>query len=363
MLITTDEESTSDDAVVALSVDGQGTEDELAGSLKSGEETTNEVGAHEDLSELLWVSEGNSPQAVLASWVVLPEPWEGTGAGILVGVLALPVIQDEGWAAEKLQWVLGWLLLLDWLLNWLRGLWSWLLNLWSSWLWLLLWWSVLDSLGNELWLSCNSLEGWEVGDESVPTGEVGVLGAEVSTEDELVTTAGDGGNEEIGSGDSLTNQEGLGQKVGIQDADELLNISLSGIDVLLVVGILSDEWAEPGTELWQQSGVGEGHPLEDQGVVLLGLAQEGGLLVLGSDCKVFLSDSVDSGEVCQGFLQKTVMAMVSERVNPLAPTKVGTCPRGLISRYSGLTSAPTVVLTISRSTVGSKQVSKTEQTK
>src|SRR5690606_18479561 len=48
--------------------------------------------------------------------------------------------------------------------------------------------------------------------------------------------------------------------------------------------------------------------------------------------------------------QKTVIAMVSERVNPLAPTKVGTCPRGLMARYSGLTSLPTVVSTVSMST-------------
>lgn len=37
-------------------------------------------------------------------------------------------------------------------------------------------------------------------------------------------------------------------------------------------------------------GVGEGHPAEDAGVVLLGLAKKGGLLVLGGDCAKSLVD-------------------------------------------------------------------------
>jgi len=38
-------------------------------------------------------------------------------------------------------------------------------------------------------------------------------------------------------------------------------------------------------------GVGEGHPAEDAGVVLLGLAKKGGLLVLGGDCAKSLADA------------------------------------------------------------------------
>ena len=53
--------------------------------------------------------------------------------------------------------------------------------------------------------------------------------------------------------------------------------------VLLVEGVAANERTEPAAEVREELGVGEGHPAEDGGVVLLGLAEEGGLLVLGGD--------------------------------------------------------------------------------
>jgi hypothetical protein len=61
------------------------------------------------------------------------------------------------------------------------------------------------------------------------------------------------------------------------------------LDVLLVVGVLSDQWAESTTELGKQLSVGEREPSEDGSVVLLGLAEEGGLLVLRSDYYAILA--------------------------------------------------------------------------
>ena len=55
-------------------------------------------------------------------------------------------------------------------------------------------------------------------------------------------------------------------------------------DDLFVIGVSADEGAEGGREGGGDLVVGEGHPADDAGVVLLGFAKEGGLLVLGCDC-------------------------------------------------------------------------------
>jgi hypothetical protein len=105
--LSTDKESTGDNAVVCLSVNGKSSEKVLAGSLKSVEETTNEVGCHKDERKLVVVLVINLPERVLFWLIVLPEPRKGDRSGLLVGVLPLPVIESEGSLGEKVKGVLG----------------------------------------------------------------------------------------------------------------------------------------------------------------------------------------------------------------------------------------------------------------
>ena len=61
---TTGDEDTSDDRVVALAEDTNGTEDVFTGSLETVEEATDLVGGHEGLGQLLVVLEVNSPDGI-----------------------------------------------------------------------------------------------------------------------------------------------------------------------------------------------------------------------------------------------------------------------------------------------------------
>lgn len=65
--------------------------------------------------------------------------------------------------------------------------------------------------------------------------------------------------------------------------DSLESGGLSIFDGLLVVRCEALDWAVPPTKIWEDFLVGEGEPLEDGGIVLLGLAEERRLLVLGCD--------------------------------------------------------------------------------
>jgi len=71
--------------------------------------------------------------------------------------------------------------------------------------------------------------------------------------------------------------------VVFEDLHGLIGGLLAVIDVLLVVGVATGQRAEPATQTEKDLGVGERDPAEDGGVVLLGLAEEGRLLVLGRD--------------------------------------------------------------------------------
>lgn len=157
-------------------------EDVLAGTLKTGEKTANEVRAHEGECELVVVLVVNLPEGVLLGVVVLPEPGEGLLAGLGVGVLALPVVEGKLGTSESLKGVLGLgglsngLILLILLLGGLGG---------SSLggLGLLLGGSVLDGLINELEFTNNGLVDLLVDDQVEPTGEVDVVGTELLVED------------------------------------------------------------------------------------------------------------------------------------------------------------------------------------
>ena len=285
-VLAADDESSLDDGVVGSSVDGSASEDVLAGSLKTGEEAADQVGGHEGLGELIVVLVVNGPDGVVLWVVVLPEPLEGNWS-LLVGVLALPLIKWDSWLWKSLAWVLGLWCLDNWLLLLLNGLWLW----GSLWGWgllglNLLWSNVLeDWLINEVELASNSGVDWLVVDGLVPAGGVWVGLAPLLVEEELEATGDDTGSEEIGKGDALSSEVGVVTKVSLDDGDGLEGLGLVLLDGLLVVWLAALEWTEPSSKWREDLGVEVRHPLQDGGVVLLGLSEEGGLLVLGGDCK------------------------------------------------------------------------------
>jgi hypothetical protein len=287
-LLTTDEEGTTNDGIVGGSVDGSSTEDVLAGALKTGEETADEVGGHEGHGELVVVLVVHSPERVLLEVDVLPEPGKGNLAGLLVGVLALEVVKSKGGAAESLDGVLGLggsgsLILVVVLggsslgLGGLLGL----LSLGGS---LLLGGLVGDGLLNELELLGDVRVDGLVGDGGEPTGDVGVVAAPLLVEEVLEATGDDAGGEDVGKSEALTNEVGVGEEVVLEGTDGLGGGLLGILDGLFVVGVTANQRAEPATEGGEDLSVGKGHPSEDGSVVLLGLAEESGLLVLGGDC-------------------------------------------------------------------------------
>lgn len=276
-VLAADQEDTLDDTVVVGTVDGLGTEEVLAGSLKTGVETTDQVVGHEGKLQLVVVLVVNGPEGVLLGLVVLPEPGQSNGAGVLVGVLALPLVKDELGAAKSLKGVLGLLLLSGLGLSGGSGSGGSLL----LGLLLLLGGSVLDALLDEDGVLEDSLEGGLVDDGLVPAGDGNVLVTELLVQDGSEGTGEESGSEVISQGDALANKEGVGSEVGVENASVLQSSLGSILDVLLVVAVKTQQRAEPGTEAGEELGVGEGQPTKDGSVVLLGLTQEGGLLVLG----------------------------------------------------------------------------------
>lgn len=275
--LAADHEGTVDDTVVVGTVDGLGTEEVLAGSLKTGLEATDQVVGHEGELELVVVLVVDLPEGVLIGLEVGPEPGHGNGARLLVGELALPVIKDESGLAKSLKGVLR-----------LGGL-SGGLSSGSGGsglrLLLLLGGSVLDHLLSELGVGEDSLESILVDDGVVPTGGSGVGLAPSAVKDSGEGTGEESGREDISQGDTLTNEVGVGSEVLLKDSNSVVSDLGSFIDGLLVVALKAEQGAVPGTELGQNLSVHEGHPAEDGSVVLLGLAEESGLLVLGGDCE------------------------------------------------------------------------------
>lgn len=316
-LLATDNEGTLDDGVVGLAEDGTGTEDVLAAALETSEEATDLVVAHEGHGELVVVKEVHAPDGELVELAVLPEPGKGVFTGLVVGVLALPVdllacvefdrlhimnipvVKNESGLAKELERVLGLrgsrsgLLLLLLLSSGLDlGLRGSLRGLRSSGLLLLLLLLVLrarrglvvESLLGEDGVLDNGRVDVLGNDGAEPTGDVGVLGAPLGVPEELEAAGDDAGDEEVGKGEALADEVGVDKEVVLKDLD----VGLGGlevlIDALLVVGVTADQGTERGAKGREDLGVGEGHPAEDAGVVLLGLAEESGLLVLGGDC-------------------------------------------------------------------------------
>ena len=239
-LLSADEESTLDDGVVGLAVYGAGTEKVLAAALETGEETTytcqllsqilgsrrhtNQVGGHEGESQLIVVLVVNLVEGVLLEVDVLPEPGKGDLAGLLVGVLALPVVEDECSTGQRLEGVLGLggrcslLLLLGLRSLGLRGGLRLLLLLLTT---LLLGRNVLQCLGDELELASDSGVAGLVADGLVPTGDVGVRVTPLLVEEVLEATGDDAGDEEVGEGEALADEVGVCKEVLFKDVDSL----------------------------------------------------------------------------------------------------------------------------------------------
>lgn len=280
-LLAADQEDTTDDVVVVGTVNGLSTEEVLARSLQTSVETTDQVVGHEGELKLVVVLVVNAPQRVLVGLVVLPEPGKGNRAGVLVGVRALPVIEDESGLAESLKGVLG-----------LGGGLVLLLSRSGSsgsggslllGLLLLLGGSVGDGLLSEDGVLNNSLEERLVDNGLVPSGDGNVLGAPLLVQDESESAGQETGSVDISEGDTLANEVGVLGEVSLENGD-VLQGNLGGLlNILLVVGVLADQGAVPSTEAGQELRVGIGQPAEDGSIVLLGLAQEGGLLVLGGN--------------------------------------------------------------------------------
>lgn len=74
------------------------------------------------------------------------------------------------------------------------------------------------------------------------------------------------------------------KEVFIEDRHGFEGTFASFVNVLFVVRIAAYEWAEPASKGWEDFGVGEGHPADDGGIILLGLAEKAGFLVLRRDC-------------------------------------------------------------------------------
>ena len=69
----------------------------------------------------------------------------------------------------------------------------------------------------------------------------------------------------------------------IEDRHGFKGVFAGFVNVLFVVRVAADEWAEPASEGWENLMVGEGHPADDGGVILLGFAEKAGFLILRRD--------------------------------------------------------------------------------
>ena len=97
-VLTSTDEGTGDDGVVGLSTDTNGTEEVLSGSLQSVEESTDLVGGHEDLGQLVVVLEVDSPDG--ESLRVEP--------GISIAIHKQCVIRTSRRTTSKHPWCPSW---------------------------------------------------------------------------------------------------------------------------------------------------------------------------------------------------------------------------------------------------------------
>jgi hypothetical protein len=112
----------------------------------------------------------------------------------------------------------------------------------------------------------------------------GVLCAPGPIQKEHEAAGDDADDEEIGEGEMVADEIGVDAEVVLHDLEALQRGIHALLDFLLVEGPAADERVEPAAERGEDLGVGEGHPPQDGGVVLLRVAEERGPLVLRRDC-------------------------------------------------------------------------------
>lgn len=113
-LRSTEQPDTAEVPVARGSIKVHGSKGILVELLESLEVSTNKVVDHEDLSGQLAVVFVGGPEEGVSSRVeVAVEPGEGLGAGVLVGVHTLPLIEDERALGEEVEGVLLLLLLVN----------------------------------------------------------------------------------------------------------------------------------------------------------------------------------------------------------------------------------------------------------
>lgn len=279
VLLATDDESTLDDGVVVLSVNGSRSEDVLAGGFQAGVEATDEVVGHESQSKLIVVLVVNAPDGVVLEGNSSPEVAEGFLL-IVVGEVALEVIKSVSGLGEKVARVLG----LGgsgsglFLSSGGRGGLSSLSGLGS-----------LGLLGGDvgqgrlvkvLKLGGNGGVDGLVDNGVEPTGDVGELLAPLRAEEVLETTGGDSSGEEISEGDAVTNEVGVAEEVVLDNLEGLESLLGGIINGLLVIWVTADKRAEPAAQRAKDLVVEVGQPSENGGIaeggaVSISLAKRG----------------------------------------------------------------------------------------
>lgn len=286
VVLTTNHEDTVDKAVALDTVHGLSAEEVLAGSLKTSVETTDQVVDHEHhglLVEIWVVVVVDLPEGVLLGVEVLPEPGHGAAAEVVtVGVLDLPVVDNESGLAKSLKGVLGGLGLSR---GSGGGSGSGSGRGSSLGLLLLLGSDILDHFVCELDFGADSLEGVLVDDSVEPPDGGGVLTAPLLVKDSTEGAGDESGREDISQRDALTNKVSVGCEVSLEGREGLQGALGGLVDSLLVVGTEAEERTVPSTEFGEDLLVGEGQPTDNGSIVLLGLAEESSLLVLGGDYK------------------------------------------------------------------------------
>lgn len=103
--------------------------------------------------------------------------------------------------------------------------------------------------------------GWEVRKSASRTCHDGVshsyvLHGSFTETHELESTGEHGGDEDVGEGDAVSNEEGLGGKLVLEVGSAGGDLDLGGVDVGLVVGDSPSEGSEPSSESGEEVGVG-----------------------------------------------------------------------------------------------------------
>jgi hypothetical protein len=210
-------------------------------------------------------------------------------ASLFVRVFALPVIEDECGLRQCFQWVLL-------LRSFLLGLIVFFIVLWLFLclgcsfgslclrFGLFLWGRILDSFLNHDRFLNNSSPDWLGSDRFVPSSGVWVRFPPLLVQNILETSGDERRGEQISKGNALANKVSVDEEVLFEGMNGFLGGFGMIVDTLLVVRVSSNQWPEPTSELRKDLCIGIRHPAKDGDIVLLRLAEESGLLILGCDC-------------------------------------------------------------------------------